>query len=369
MSLDDVVLVATTYFPNENSQSDKVRSDLSLRTAKLAQQKGIELYVVDGGSYNSFVDELMSIGDKIHYIKQDESSPGMGPGKRQAIRTGFDSQKKFIVVFDLEKPSVVDEIEKMVEPLQNNSADIVVPNRGDLAKTYPVTQAFEETIGNKFWRALTGADLDVWSGIRTMKREHAHYFYEYDPKGYGDAWNTLFIPLLDAVRNKLVISSVDIDYNHATEQSSHENLNLLFDIKRKTQFYHITLGLLARCLSYHGAEKNIEHLQNRFVSAFNEFYRDYHEVINNLQKIYDILTMKGKKELFFPGFEIASELFSGISYNAYLYNLELLTRGIELIEQISKLEAIDAGRKRELGELFISMTGLPRAYKMEKIFA
>ena len=74
----------------------------------------------------------------------------------------------------------------------------------------------------------------MWFGVRIFKRDLAHYFLEYRGE-YGDKWDSLFIPIINALADKRKIKSIEIDYVHDSLQTKDEENSLDFYKKRIEQ--------------------------------------------------------------------------------------------------------------------------------------
>ncbi|MDO8657511.1 MAG: hypothetical protein Q7K55_02125 [Candidatus Levybacteria bacterium] len=223
--IDKTVIVITTSY-NLNKDSDKIRAELSKKTIKKAHDLGYEIIIVDEGSPGGLIKTYRDFGAKVYQSK----SKGMGNGKRQAIKIAFDLKKEVIVLMEPEKIDYVSGIIKTVEPILTVAADIVVPKRKSLI-SYPLVQQYSETLLNFFVKELTGLDLDISFGPRTFKRDLCNYFLDYKGE-YGDKWDSLYIPVLNAIHDKRNILSVDVDYTHPKEQTEVEEHDLEFFKKR-----------------------------------------------------------------------------------------------------------------------------------------
>lgn len=223
--IDKTVIAVTTLY-NLSKDSDKIRSELSKKTIKKAVDLGYEIIIIDEGSPNELISKFKDLGAKVYKSK----SKGMGNGKREAIKIAFDLKKEVIVLMESEKTDYVSGIIKTVEPIQTGAADLVVPKRKSLV-SYPLVQQHSEALINFFVRELTGLNLDMSFGPRTFKRELCSYFLDYKGE-YGDKWDSLYIPVLNAIHDKKNILSVDVDYTHPTKQTEFEEHDLEFFKKR-----------------------------------------------------------------------------------------------------------------------------------------
>jgi hypothetical protein len=121
-----------------------------------------------------------------------------------------------------------------IHRILEKEADLIVPDRGDLSD-YPDFQRLCELLGNDFVSELTGNYLDLWSGMRLGTRAiFEDYFLRYDGK-FGDNWEVLFVPVLQAIKNGKKVASQKISYHHPQEQTEIETGDPVFNLKRTKQ--------------------------------------------------------------------------------------------------------------------------------------
>ena len=154
----------------------------------------------------------------------------MGKGRRQAVKIAYESRKEIIALMEPEKVSYVSEIINTVKPIIDGKAELVIPKRKSLI-SYPVVQQHSEALVNFFVKELTGLILDISFGPRTFKRELSNYFLNYSGE-YGDTWDSIFIPVLNAIHDKKSILSLDVNYIHPKEQTEFEEHDIKFFKKR-----------------------------------------------------------------------------------------------------------------------------------------
>lgn len=227
------IAIGTTTFYRPNNEIDVRRADLAKEVIRRSNQFGYDIYVVDGGS----PDELLTQFDKEGAIVYLDEKLTMGQSRRKALELAKNSQKEVIVWMEPEKDSFISEIHKTAKPIIDDIADLVVPNRGELT-TYPTAQQYAEPLGNLFWQQLTEYKLDMWSGPRIMNPKASEYFISYDGK-YGDRWESIFIPVIDAIKNGSRVLSIDVDYTHPRFQTQLEEHNEQMTMKRLDQLYSL----------------------------------------------------------------------------------------------------------------------------------
>ncbi|MFH1972686.1 MAG: glycosyltransferase family A protein [archaeon] len=220
-----IVIATTTLYTNE----DIIRIELAKQTIRQATEK-YPTIVIDGGSPDEFLREIERYGA----IVQQEEETGIGNSRRQAIKLAHNLGTQIIAWTEPEKVDYIKNISKTAQPLLYES-DIVIPRRKSL-ESYPVFQQLTEEIGNEVWEKLTNIDLDMWFGPRIWKRELTDYFLDYD----GNSWDSIFIPVMNAIIDKKYVSSVTIDYTHPNKQREIEEYNPKFYIKRAEQLKSLT---------------------------------------------------------------------------------------------------------------------------------
>ena len=157
-SLSDIVAISTvTLF--RNNQSDKIRERYALRSMAEGRELGYSIDVVDGGSSDPYLRECDKLGATVHVL----------PGTSFEKRTKFGVErmlaregKQILARLEIEKP-LMQHIAAMAQPIYEGRADLVVPHRGE-RKEYPREQQAAETLGNIFFKTLTGLpfELDMW---------------------------------------------------------------------------------------------------------------------------------------------------------------------------------------------------------------
>ncbi|MDO8509323.1 MAG: hypothetical protein Q7S27_06610 [Nanoarchaeota archaeon] len=227
------IVIATTTFYNFNNKSDRIRAKIAERTFRKAQKEGYLVICVDGGSPLKFIEKIRKLGVKVY----PQKIKGMGNSRRQVFSEAYKSGKEIIIWTEPEKESFIKEIKKAVGPIIKEKADMVIPKRKSL-KSYPVSQMHIERFGNAFWKQLTGKDLDIWAGMRIFKRDIVKYFLDYVGE-YGDTWEILVIPIMDIIKDKNRIVSLEINYQHPKEQTHIEEKDIEFYKKRLDQLNNL----------------------------------------------------------------------------------------------------------------------------------
>ena len=249
-SLAENATITTSTFYRPDVEGDRIRSKLAIETVRSAVDGGYSVVVVDEGSSDEVCGELKKYG--AHLFRSEKK--GMGNSRRQSIREAGLLGRPIIAYLDPEKQPFVEHMEKTLVPLLEGRADMVVGGRTSLA-SYPLEQQLAEQLGNAFWKSLTNMNFDVWCGQRTWKRELSDYFLNYQGE-YGDRWDCIFIPLLRAVHANEKVIGINVNYQHPSEQTNHEEGNILFVRKRLEQLATLTKSLDAEWTRLNGLNKD-----------------------------------------------------------------------------------------------------------------
>ncbi len=263
----DAVAIATTTFYIEENPILRERAALAEHMIKEAKGLGYKVFAVDGGSTPSIVTRLEQAGAVI--IPEVEHFKGiLGPGRRQAIEAAYDS-RPFVAWTEPEKLDYtrpeklhhVSQVIKTVIPIAENAADLVVPRRKFL-DSYPYLQQLAEQFGNGHWKDATGMPLDVWFGPRTFRgktdkgMDVARFFLDYTGKSldgktdYGDRWESIFLPIIDARMNGARCIGIPVDYTHPSSQCNLEKGNPDYNVKRVEQLCNLVPTISKRWKEY-----------------------------------------------------------------------------------------------------------------------
>lgn len=237
------IVTGTLY--NYEQEGDKERAELSVQTFQHIHDFGYEAYIIDGGSPQELVDEYRNLGVHVYV----EPGIPMGKGRRLAISQAMETNKEVIAYFEPEKVDFVRLIEQCATPLLSNEADMVIPSRLSM-KSFPTIQQYTEPAMNIFWRELTGNHFDMCFGPRVWRRELSSYFLDYDGE-YGDTWDAIFIPVINAVHSGARVESISVDYTHPISQTTMEEHSMKFCMKRIDQ-----LSLLTKVMEKHWLSLN-----------------------------------------------------------------------------------------------------------------
>ena len=234
----DIWVATTTFYKS----ADDLRLGLTLKTLDALREAKISAAVVDGSSNNEITERLKATGA---IVIPELPNVTMGAGRRQALREAWATSTDHVVFWmEPEKYPMVPFIREICAPIYKGEADIVVPRRADELSSYPKTQRLAEQCGNAIFEAVTGLALDVWIGPRAINVKGLTHFAKYDGT-YGDKWQSIFMPLLTAVKDGLRLTEVVVDYVHPSEQTEAESKDTnLSIVKRLEQLHELGNGLV-----------------------------------------------------------------------------------------------------------------------------
>lgn len=224
--MNNIVIATTTRYKGIN----ETRAQSALTTIQKAKKYGHKIVVVDDSP-----ETVKKVFQKNGAIVFPETKAGMGPGRRQTISKSLSmvDKKDFIAWIEPEKYNFIKFLNEIVIYMVKKSIDLLLPGRKSL-ESYPVYQQHFETLGRIAFLMLTGKDLDAWFGPRIFVADNAHFFIDYDGE-YGDLWDSIFIPVLRAIKAGRNVDGYDVDYLHPQKQTREEKTNFLFFKKRAKQ--------------------------------------------------------------------------------------------------------------------------------------
>jgi hypothetical protein len=259
--------------------TEKVRGDLALEFVEKAALAGYKIVVSDGKSTKTFRHDLDAIPGAIILKRKTKSS---GEGKRTALdKLSKIPGVEVIVLSEPEKVSLITNcLEQIVVPILQDKADMVIPKREDglFKATYPRYMYDSEVEGNSIYNEALRAnnllpealsDMDSFFGPRVfrntkellqlVKRKY-HFsgvsFLEnlYDPDKYS---NVQFFPLINALKKKLRVVSVEVPFRYPHLQKENEEVGQreIFIAKRNLQRVSILIDLM-HFLSFLKKNKN-----------------------------------------------------------------------------------------------------------------
>ena len=229
----ELVITTSTFY----SDADCPRARCAVKMIENANELGISIVIVEGGSPKEFREEISDLG-AIVLDEVPHARGVMGPGRRQAIAKGFEvTGGKISGYVEIEKYCMPMFVEELVRPILLGKVDICVPRRLSL-ETYPTAQRYAEPLGNLHFLQATGLDFDMWFGPRFFNQTAGKYFLEYDDE-YGGSWDPTHIPTLRCAAAGLRVATPMVPYVHPQEQTDEEENSAVFTFKRAAQLSNL----------------------------------------------------------------------------------------------------------------------------------
>src|SRR3972149_8103887 len=155
MTQNQRTAVTTVTFYDLNKPDMAVRADLALRTIEDALGKNCEVFVVDGGSSDSFVQKAKSFGANLY----PQEGRGISRGQQQAIsHANRELNPDTYILIEPEKAGLLrDYSDQIVSPVNQGLADIVLVGRTEGSmKTMTRMQRLTETKINEILSEAMG---------------------------------------------------------------------------------------------------------------------------------------------------------------------------------------------------------------------
>lgn len=180
----------------------------SLAFAELMRSRrsiDVEVIVVDDGSTDASVAELLRFGDRIKIVQHHQNQ-----GYGAAIKSGARVAKgELIGIFDLDSTCAPWDLELMLNELERSGAEMIVGNR----RTGNSKMPLQRFIGNFVFSNLTmimfrAAAHDVCSGYRLVRREALSRYSE----ALNDDLSFCLGLSLRMIADRSNVRSVDISY-------------------------------------------------------------------------------------------------------------------------------------------------------------
>lgn len=233
--MDIAVIATTTFYPDPAD----IRIDLACEFIRQACLGGYPLVIVDGGSPLHVVDRFMAASvtpNRPMFGVLQQKIPGMGPGRRQALKAaGEVAGKDGVVIWtEPEKHTIVEWLTDILQPFVEGIADTVNPHRVSLT-TYPPEQQHFEEGANLAVEYMLGRPLDIWLGTYAMNAQALAYVLNYEGD-YGDTgYDSIHVPRYRMLAAGLQSVSVPIAYRYPEEQTTEETGQLRYLVKRIDQ--------------------------------------------------------------------------------------------------------------------------------------
>ena len=241
----------------------------------------IEVLVIDDGSTDNTVDVAKRAGaDAVISLGSNKGlAKAFVAGINKALSMGAD----IIVNTDADNQYKAEYIEKLIKPILENKADIVIGARPvDSIEHFSPLKKFLQKLGSAVMRFVSSSTVkDAPSGFRAFSKNAALQMNVFDKYTYT------LETIMQARAKGLVIDCVDIDVNPELRKS--RLFNNMFQYIRRSIFtmlrmfiiyrpfrFFIVLGLLfflsglilgVRCLYYYSIGDGIGHIQSLILTA------------------------------------------------------------------------------------------------------
>lgn len=251
----DLAVFTTTLYKGDDEVT-RVREELTLEALANASRLGIDMVVVEGGSKREFLEQVGKL-ERIGLVAEPPNVT-MGEGRRVGLREAMaDPENKYFLWMEPEKAGLIKagNLEKILRPLRNGEADIVVPKRSEagMRSLTDKQRWFESRANVRATRIMYGQDpsgkddpegfegkvLDLWFGPKAFNREGAEEFLNYQARSGGDKWDAIIVPVINAYKKGLRVTSVEVDFIYDERQTKSELGNKDMFQKRFDQYKKI----------------------------------------------------------------------------------------------------------------------------------
>lgn len=174
----------------------------------------IEVLVIDDGSTDNTSEVAKSLG--VSKIVRFESNKGLANAFTSGLTAALEMGADIIVNTDADNQYCAADIEKLVEPILNNRADIVIGARPvSEIKTFSPLKKCLQKLGSKVVRIVSSTTVkDAPSGFRAFSKNAALQLNVFDKYSYT------METIIQAQAKGLTIESVDISVNSSVLRKS-----------------------------------------------------------------------------------------------------------------------------------------------------
>jgi len=173
----------------------------------------IEYLVIDDGSTDKTVEVAKKMG--VNYIIRHNNNLGLARAFATGIENCLELGADIIVNTDADNQYCAEDIEKLIKPILNGTADIVIGARPiDKIKHFSTTKKILQRIGSSVVRFFSNTNvLDATSGFRAISKEAAYHISIFSNYTYT------LETIIQAGRKGLAVTSIPIRVNPVTRPS------------------------------------------------------------------------------------------------------------------------------------------------------
>ena len=198
----------------------------------------IEVLIINDGSTDKTVEVARSLGVK-HIVEMPHNC-GLAKAFVAGINTALSLEADIIVNTDADNQYCADDIEKIIKPILNGSADIVIGSRPvSKIQHFSLLKKMLQKLGSFVMRLISSTDVeDAPSGFRAFSRNAAIQLNVFDNYTYT------LETIIQARAKGLILACVPINVNPDLRKS--KLVKNIFDYVRRSMFTMIRMFIIYR---------------------------------------------------------------------------------------------------------------------------
>ena len=198
----------------------------------------IEVLIINDGSTDKTVEVARSLGVK-HIVEMPHNC-GLAKAFVAGINTALSLDADIIVNTDADNQYCADDIEKIIKPILNGSADIVIGSRPvSKIQHFSLLKKMLQKLGSFVMRLISSTDVeDTPSGFRAFSRNAAIQLNVFDNYTYT------LETIIQARAKGLILECVPINVNPDLRKS--KLVKNIFDYVRRSMFTMIRMFIIYR---------------------------------------------------------------------------------------------------------------------------